>query len=58
MYLTGDRLYALVDKTLLVYSEHDLSSPLATLSLSDFCTSAIMIDNRLFLAGTFKLHVH
>jgi hypothetical protein len=35
----------------------DLSSPFATYPLASDCYTAIIIDNRLYLGGGYKLHI-
>jgi hypothetical protein len=57
VYLWGDRLYAEADKTLCVYSLTDLTSPSATYPKLDVCRSALIIENRLYLGGVYKLHI-
>jgi hypothetical protein len=55
VYLWGDRLYTEADETLYVYSFSDLTIPLATYPVGDWCYSALITDNRLYLGGTCKL---
>jgi hypothetical protein len=57
VYLWGDRLYIKSEKTLYVYSVDDLTSPCATYSLGDWCSSALITGNRLYLGGWDKLHI-
>jgi hypothetical protein len=47
--LSGDRVYAGLDKTLYVYSVRQLTHPVATYSLEDRCRSAIFVEKRLYL---------
>ena len=56
-YISGDRLYTNPDKTLFVYSLDDLTTPSATYHLGDWCYSALITDNRLFLGGNYRLHI-
>ena len=51
MYLSGDKLYTSVDKTLYVYLVSDINFPIATYSLSNRCSSGMISDNRLYLSG-------
>ena len=57
MYLSGDRLYTAADKTLYVYSMSDFTSPIATYPLGGKCYSGMIIDDRLYLGGNYKLHI-
>jgi hypothetical protein len=57
VYLWGDRLYTEADKTLYVYSVDDLTSPSATYPQLDYCYSALITENRLYLGGVYKLHI-
>jgi hypothetical protein len=58
VYLSGDRLYtAGGDYTLYVYSKSDHRSPIATYPLGGWCYSGMIIDDRLYLGGDYKLHV-
>jgi hypothetical protein len=52
-------LYTETDKTLYVYSMNDLTSPSATYQLGDeeWCYSALICDNRLYLGGYYKVHI-
>ena len=57
VYLNGDKLYTERSNNLYVYSLSDLSSPIATYPLGDWCHSGIITDNRLYLGGNYKLHI-
>ena len=57
VYLSGDRLYLEVDKTLHVYCLSDLSTPIATYPLGKGCLSGIITENRIYLGGDKKLHI-
>ena len=51
VYLSGDKLYTAVGKTLYVYLVSDITTPIATYSLSKGCFSVIISENRLYLGG-------
>jgi hypothetical protein len=59
VYLNGDRLYTVENKTLYVYSLSDLSSPIATYPhlRGQSYYSCIITDNRLYLGGGRGLHI-
>ena len=57
VYLWADRLYTEIDKTLNVYSVGDLTSPFATYPLGDWCSSALITENRLFLCGSYNFQI-
>jgi hypothetical protein len=50
-------LYTEADKTLYVCSVDDLTSPSATYPVGDWCYSALITENRLYLGGIYKLHI-
>jgi len=52
VYLSGDNLYTARDKTLYVYYlASDTPFPIATYTLSDWCRSGVIINNRLYLGA-------
>jgi hypothetical protein len=55
VYQSGDKLYTAVAKTLYVYIFSELTSPIATYSLSNECMSSMISDNRLYLGGKYYL---
>ena len=55
--LSGDKLYTAAYKTLYVYLVDDITSPIATYSLSNWCTSGIISDDRLYLGGVQYLQI-
>jgi hypothetical protein len=57
VHLSRDRLYTEAGKTLHVYSISDHRSPIATYPLDSQCYSGMIIDDRLYLGGNYKLHV-
>jgi hypothetical protein len=57
VYLSGEKLYKASDKTLYVYLVSDITSPIATYSLSDACYSGMISDNRLYLGGRYYLKI-
>ena len=52
VYLSGDKLYSAVGKTLYVYLVSDITTHIATYSLIKGCFSAIISENRLYLGGS------
>ena len=57
LYLSGEKLYTAADKTLYVYLVDDITSPIATYSLSNVCNSGIISDNHLYLGGDNYLKI-
>ena len=57
VYLNEDLLYTEVDKTLYIYSESNLSAPIASYKIDCNCYSCIIADNKLFLGGEKALYV-
>ena len=57
VYQNGDKLYTAVAKTLYVYIFTDITSPIATYSLSGACMSSMISDNRLYLGGDRYLKI-
>jgi hypothetical protein len=55
VYLSGDKLYTAADSTLYVYLMSDITSPIATYSLTDECYSGIISENFLYLGGKYYL---
>ena len=49
VYLSGEKVYTAVDKTMYVYLVSDTTSPIATYSLRNVCFSGLIKDNRLYL---------
>ena len=57
MHLNGEKLYTAVGKTLFVYLVNNITTPIATYSLSDDCYSGMISDNRLYLGGEYYLKI-
>jgi hypothetical protein len=57
VYLNEGLLYTEVDKSLYVYSESNLSAPIASYEIDGHCYSCIIADNQLFLGGEKGLYV-
>ena len=57
MHLSGEKLYTAAGKTLYVYLVSNITSFIATYSLSDDCNSGMISDNRLFLGGKYYLKI-
>jgi len=55
VYLSGDKLYTAAYDTLYVYLVSDITSPIATYSLSGECYSGLISDDRLYVGGDYYL---
>jgi hypothetical protein len=54
--LSEDRVYTALAKTLYVYSVRELTHPVATYPLGDYCFSALIFDYRLYLGSPCKFN--
>jgi hypothetical protein len=59
VHLSGGRLYASIHNILYVYSESDLTSPIANYSLDEgnACCYGLIADNCLYIGGYTRIHV-
>jgi hypothetical protein len=59
VFLSGERLYAVAEKTLYVYSVSDPTSPVFIYQTDVYrCYSGIIADNRFYLGGDKKVRVY
>ena len=58
VYLSGEKLYSAAARTLHVYLLSEITSHIATYSLSDTCRSGMISDNRLYIGGVEYLKIY
>jgi hypothetical protein len=58
LYLSGEKMYSAAARTLYVYLLSEITSLIATYSLSDTCRSGMISDNRLYIGGVEYLKIY